>query len=229
MRYLPIQLDIAGRRVLVIGGGRVASRKIKALRDCGALVTVVSPAFCSGVARLKGITRVRRGYRRSDLCGVALAVSAAGPAEVNRRAYRDALAAGLPINVVDQPELCTFIMPAILRRGDLTITVSTGGGSPALAKRIRDLLAEMVGPEFGEHVALLRQMRALVRRAPLSLDQRGQLLRAMAEDGVRERLRRDGIKATRAYLRGLLDAASGAGGRSERGLPLPLPLRQWGE
>lgn len=207
---MPANLDIAGRRVLVIGGGRVASRKIKTLRDCGALVTVVSPAFCSGVARMKGITRVRRGYRKSDLRGAVLVVSAAGPPAVNRRASRQAAAVGVLINVVDQPELCTFTLPAVLSRGDLVITISTGGGSPALAKRIRDILADVIGPEFGAHVALLRQMRAHVKRTSLNLEQRGELLKAMAEDSVREQIWRDGVKAVRARLLRLCAAAQRA-------------------
>ena len=147
MRYLPVNLDIAGRRVLVVGGGQVATRKVKTLRACGALVTVVSPAFAPGLTRMKGITRIKRGYRKTDLRGVTLVVSAAGPQDVNRRAWEHACAAGIPINVVDQPDLCTFTVPAVLTRGDLVITISTGGGSPALSGRIREILTATIGPE----------------------------------------------------------------------------------
>ena len=103
MRYLPVNLDVAGRKVLVVGGGRVAARKVRSLRECGAEVTVVSPAFCSGLARMKGIRRIRRGYRKSDLRSMWLVVSAAGPQAVNRRVWVQATAAGVPVNVVDQP------------------------------------------------------------------------------------------------------------------------------
>lgn len=214
MRYLPVNLDVAGRRVLVVGGGRVAARKIKALRDCGAEVTVVSPRFCSGVARMKGVRRIRRSYRRTDLRGAALVVSAAGPQTVNRRVWEDACAAGVPVNVVDQPALCTFTMPAVLKRGDLVITVSTGGGSPALSARVRELLAEVIGPEFGKHLGLLKAMREAVKASGLPSGKRGALLKAMASDAVRERLRREGVAAARRHLEELLARAAGRRPRS---------------
>jgi precorrin-2 dehydrogenase/sirohydrochlorin ferrochelatase len=216
VRYLPINLDIAGRRVLVVGGGRVATRKVKSLRECGAEVTVVSPAFCSGLARMGGIRRLRRGYRKADLRGMWLVVSAAGPQAVNRRVWEHARQAGIPVNVVDQPDLCTFTVPAVLTRGELVLTVSTGGGSPALSGRIREILAAAIGPEFGKHLALLREMRAAAKASALPLEARSSLLKAMSGDAVRERLRRDGVAATRRHLRSLLEAACG---RHAAGLP----------
>ncbi|MBN2449279.1 MAG: bifunctional precorrin-2 dehydrogenase/sirohydrochlorin ferrochelatase [Lentisphaeria bacterium] len=207
MKYLPVNLDVKGRRVLVIGGGSVACRKVKSLRECGAEITVVSPAFCSALARMKGITRIRRGYRKTDTRGMWLVISAAGPQEVNRRACRHAREAGIPINVVDQPELCSFIVPAVLRRGSVLVTVSTGGGCPALAGRIRDLLAAVVGPEFGLHAALLRRMRTRVKASGLSLEGRSRLLKAMAADAVREMIRTQGAAAARAHLLRLLAEA----------------------
>jgi len=200
VKYFPINLDVAGRRVLVIGGGKVACRKVKKLRACGAEVTVVSPSFCSGLARLKGIQRIHRGYRKSDLRDVWLVVSAAGPQEVNRRVWKHASEANIPINVVDQPELCTFTVPAILSWGELLITISTGGGSPALSAEIRRSLTELIGPEFGEHLALLTEMRALVKSSGLSLEARGRLLKAMAADKVRTVITRDGVAAAREHF-----------------------------
>lgn len=223
MRYLPVNLDVAGRRVLVVGGGRVASRKVKSLRECGAEVTVVSPAFCSGLARMRGIHRVRRGYRRSDLRGMWLVVSAAGPQAVNQRVWEHAREAGIPVNVVDQPVLCTFTVPAVLRRGELVITVSTGGGSPSLSGRIREILGAAIGPEFGQHLALLREMRTAVKASGLPLEARGELLKAMSADGVRERLRESGLAAARRHLKGMLAAAlaTRAGGAGQASGPVP--------
>lgn len=199
MRYFPINVDVAGRKVLVIGGGRVASRKVATLRACGADVTVVSPAFCTGLARMKGIRRIRRGYRKTDMRGAWLVVSAAGPKAVNRRAWEHATEAGTAINVVDQPELCTFTVPAVVQRQELLITISTGGGSPALAGRIRRLLSEAIGPEFGRHLTLLGQMREIVKSSGLPLDDRGRLLKAMAADDVREIIDSDGVGAARRH------------------------------
>lgn len=207
MRYLPVNLDVAGRKALVVGGGRVASRKVRSLRECGAEVTVVSPAFCSGLARMKGIRRLRRGYRKSDLRGVWLVVSAAGPQAVNQRVWEHAQEAGVPVNVVDQPALCTFTVPAVVRRGDLVITVSTGGGSPALSGRIREILSAAIGPEFGQHVALLREMRTVVKASGLPLAARGVLLKAMSGDAIRDVIRRGGLAAARRQLGRMLAEA----------------------
>jgi len=215
VKYFPINFDVSGRGVLVIGGGQVALRKVKSLRACGAAVTVVSPAFCSGLSRMKGIRRIRRGYRKSDLRGACLVISAAGPQAVNRLAWEHASEAGIPINVVDQPELCTFTLPAVLNWGELMITVSTGGGSPALSAHIRRKLEETIGPEFGRHLALLAEMRTRVKASVLPMEARGNLLRKMAGDEVREIIRRDGVAAARTHLLAMFDEA--VKGAAERG------------
>ena len=211
MKYFPINLAVAGRDVLVIGGGRVACRKVESLRDCGALVTVVSPAFCSGIAEMEGIDRVQREFRETDLEGVCLVVSATDSSQVNRRAWERAQQMGIPVNVVDQPDLCTFTVPAVLRRGDLLVAVSTGGGSPALAGRIRDLIAGEIGPSFGRHVALLREMRPLVTSSSLTPAERHRLLKEMADDQIREIVERDGVTAARRRLREMLSEALAQG------------------
>ncbi len=204
MKYYPINLDLAGRKVLVIGAGVVAHRKVVSLVECGALVTVVSPAFCAALARMKGIQRVQRGYRKTDLRGACLVISATDSPTVNRRAWEQARAAGVPVNVVDQPELCTFTVPAVCRRGDLVIAVSTGGGSPALSGRIRERIEATITPAFGRHLDLLRDLRSEVRASTLGVEQRGALLRSMAGDEVREIIERQGLAAARRHLRRML-------------------------
>jgi precorrin-2 dehydrogenase/sirohydrochlorin ferrochelatase len=210
VKYYPVNLDLAGRKVLVIGAGTVAHRKTKSLVECGAKVTVVSPKFCPALARMGGIRRVRRGYRKTDLRGACLVISATDSEAVNRRVWEHGREAGIPVNVVDQPDLCTFTVPAVCRRGDIVIAISTGGGSPALSGRIRERIEATIGPAFGRHLDLLRQMRTEVRASNLDLEQRGALLRDMTGDEVREMIERQGIATARRHLRRLLAAAVAA-------------------
>jgi precorrin-2 dehydrogenase / sirohydrochlorin ferrochelatase len=210
VKYYPINLDVAGRKVLVIGAGPVAYRKVKSLLECGARVTVVSPEFCPALARLAGIRRLCRAYRKTDLRGACLVVSATDSATVNRRAWEQARAAGIPINVVDQPELCTFTVPAVCRRGDILIAISTGGGSPALSGRIRERIEQTIGPAFGRHLDLLRELRPAVRASALDVERRGALLRELAGDGIRDLIEHQGVAAARRRLRQRLAEAIAA-------------------
>jgi uroporphyrin-III C-methyltransferase/precorrin-2 dehydrogenase/sirohydrochlorin ferrochelatase len=149
----PIFLDLAGRRVVVVGGGTVAERKIEALIAAGADVTVVSPDvtdFIEGHAAGGRLRLDRRPYRRGDLAGCCLAYAATSDPEVNRAVRDEATDAGIWLNAVDRPALCDFITPAIVRRGDLSLAVSTNGRAPALARRIREDLEREFGPEYAD-------------------------------------------------------------------------------
>ena len=151
-------VDLEGRSVLVVGGGRVAYEKVSGLLDCGAVVTVVAPEIAPEVAAL-AVELVRRRYRRSDLAGRYLVVAATADTKVNRRVFADAEARALLCNVVDVPELCSFILPALLREDPITVAVSTGGASPALAQRLRDEIAQVVRPEHAALAVRLRELR----------------------------------------------------------------------
>jgi precorrin-2 dehydrogenase/sirohydrochlorin ferrochelatase len=157
-RYYMACLDLEGRSCLVVGGGEVALEKVRGLLDCGAHVTVVAPQIVDEL-RVLDAEHVRRGYRASDLDDRFLVVAATSIASLNRRVHRDAEARSLLCNVVDVPELCNFILPAVLRRDPIAIAVSTGGASPALAQRIRDDIAELIGPEHAELARRLRELR----------------------------------------------------------------------
>lgn len=156
-RYYIACLDLTGRDVLVVGGGRIALEKAEGLLDCGAVVTVVAPQIVPELAALD-VGLVRRRYLGEDLEGRFLVVAATSTTSVNRRVFRDAEARSLLCNVVDVPELCSFILPAIHREGPIAVAVSTGGASPALAQRLRDEIARVVGPE---HAALARTLQEL--------------------------------------------------------------------
>jgi precorrin-2 dehydrogenase/sirohydrochlorin ferrochelatase len=154
-QYYMAALDLEGRRALVVGGGAVALEKAQGLLDCGAQVTVVAPAILDRLARLP-VELVHRSYAASDLDECFLVVAATSDTQVNRQIHRDAEARGRLCNVADVPELCNFILPAVHRAGPIAVAVSTGGASPALAQRLRDDVAALVGPR---HVELARELR----------------------------------------------------------------------
>lgn len=165
MAYYPVFLQMKGLPCLVIGAGDVATQKAKALLSCGAKVEVVSPTATRALLHLvkNGAVRWRRRrFQASDLKGMRLVVAATSDQEVNRRSAAQAKKRGLLINVVDQPKLCSFIVPSVVRRGQLTIAVSTGGASPALSKWIRKDLEKRYGAEFGRLVSGMARVRGKV-------------------------------------------------------------------
>ena len=150
-------LDLTGRSVLVVGGGSVALEKVRGLLDCGARVTVVAPEAKPEVLDLP-VEWLPRAYYSTDLRGRFLVVAATSSTSLNRRVFSDAEARSVFCNVVDVPELCSLILPAVHRAGPIAVGVSTGGASPALAQRIRDDVAGLVGPR---HAELAEELRAL--------------------------------------------------------------------
>lgn len=164
MRYFPVFLDLKEKSCVVIGGGRVAERKIQNLRKAGAAVTVVSPRLIEGLKRLKQANRIRhlpRSYRRGDLKDAYLAIAATDDRSANERVFREATALRIPVNVVDDPLHCSFIVPAVVSRGDILLAISTGGQSPALAKALRKKLQKEIGPEY---TALLKMIGAIRKK-----------------------------------------------------------------
>jgi precorrin-2 dehydrogenase/sirohydrochlorin ferrochelatase len=161
--YYMACLDVSGRRCIVVGGGSVGLEKASGLIACGARVTVVSPQLHESFSSLD-VEWVSRRYRKRDLRGAFLVVAATSIREVNERVHRDAEARGMLCNVADVPELCNFILPAVHREGPIAVAVSTGGASPALAKRIRDEVAAIVGPEHAQLAGELQALRPEVKR-----------------------------------------------------------------
>jgi len=165
MKYLPVNLAIEGRPVLVVGGGEVGERKVRALLECGAKVRLVSRELTPGLAELaaaEAIEHLGGQYRTEHLAGVDLVFAATDEPGLNARISREAQENGLWINAADQPELCRFIVPAYFRRGDLTIAVSTGGRSPAAAAMIKSRLEDEFGPEYGRFLDLMGLIRTRV-------------------------------------------------------------------
>lgn len=163
-KYYPIMLDIEKKHCTVVGGGKVAERKILTLLEYRAAVTVISPEITEKIKELETrgeINYIKRGYRVGDLAGSFLVYVATDNLEVSRGCHQEALSEGVLINVVDVAELCDFIVPAVVKRGDLTISVSTNGNSPMLAKKLREELEEQHGSEYIEYITALGDIRRL--------------------------------------------------------------------
>lgn len=164
----PVSLRLEGEKALVVGGGSVALRKAKALRRAGAMVVAVSPAFAPGFRRLRADLR-RRRYRSADVRGAAVVVASTDDPSVNAAVSRDCRRKGIPVNVVDVPELCTFFVPAVVRRGAVTVAVSTGGRSPSLAGALRRRLESFLPASLGATAERLgEERRRLLRALPPS-------------------------------------------------------------
>jgi precorrin-2 dehydrogenase/sirohydrochlorin ferrochelatase len=162
MNLFPINLNLRGQTAFIIGGGGVAERKCRSLLDAGAVVRVIAPAItpCLAELALRGsITHLHRPYEPGAMAGAALVFAATDDRAVNRAAAEEAQRLGIPVCVVDEPAEGTFTSPSTVRRGDLLITISTGGRSPALARRIREELEDRYGPEYADIVDILGAFR----------------------------------------------------------------------
>ena len=194
----PTGLILAGRACLVVGGGDVAAGKVDGLRACGAKVHVVATRVGESVRAREDVTWEERPYRRGEVAGYRLVVAATGSPDVNRAVYEDGEAHGVWVNSADDPANCSFVLPAVLRRGDLTVAVSTAGRSPAVASWLRRRLEAEIGPEYAALLDLVAEAREAVRaagrsgesvdwQAVLDSDILG-LIRAGELDRARERL-----------------------------------------
>ena len=162
MAHLPVVLELEGIRCLVVGAGRVAERKITSLLRAGARVEVVAPRATeriTGLARRR-ILKWRSGpFRASDLRGVRLVVAATSDRAINRDIAQRAARSGAFCNIADDPDRCTLMLPAVMRRGPLRISVSTGGECPAMARALRDDLARRYGSEYGAYLTMIGTLR----------------------------------------------------------------------
>lgn len=192
MRYYPIHLDLRGRDVLVVGGGVIAEGKAQQLISAGARVTVVSPTLTARLSELvnQGVIDYRCGsFIENDLNGVTLVISATDDQAVNEAVARAAAWRRIWCNVVDQPSLCSFITPALVTRGELQISVSTSGGSPSVAQRVKREIAELIGEEYGELLELAAALRARARKQLSDFAQRRDLLHSFVESEALDLLR----------------------------------------
>jgi siroheme synthase-like protein len=197
--HYPVSLVVAGQPCLVVGGGRVAARKVQGLAAAGAVVTVVAPEITAAIESLAAaheLTVERRPYRAGEAASYRLVITATGVPEVDASVFADASEGGVWVNSADDPEHCSFLLPAIHRDGGVTVAVSTGGSSPALATWLRNRVAAAVGDDVGALAEILEAARRKVQasgRSTESIDWQAILdgpLPAMVREGRLDEARR---------------------------------------
>ena len=171
--YYPVFLNVEGKKCVVVGGGQVALRKVGALLEHGAEVEVISSDLCPELAELAEsgeIHAIIREYQAGDLKNAFVAIVATDNNEINRQVVAEARKRAVLVNVVDDADNSDFIVPSHLRRGEVTIAISTGGKSPALARKIRSMLEKELGDEYALLADLVGEVRAEVRQQNLRID-----------------------------------------------------------
>ena len=173
MSYFPIVLEMTGRRCLVIGGGVVAERKIAGLIEVGAEVTVISPKVTEAISHWSKNSSIQlegRCYRIGDLAGYQLVFVATDDADVNDRVYQEGKSCGVWVNAADDPDHCDFILPAVIRRGELMVAISTGGASPAATRAIREELDDYFTAEYAQLVQVAGEVRIELTEKSVNVD-----------------------------------------------------------
>jgi len=202
----PAFIKLKDRQCLVVGGGKVAARKVQMLLECGARVRVVSPKAAEELAARAAageIEWVKRGFQEGDTAGAFLVVGATDERELNACVAQECTKRGILLNVVDKPEFCSFYVPSVLRRGELTVAVSTGGKSPLLARRLRERLEELFPLAFGEFLDYLGTVREeVITRHP---GMKEKLLEEMVSPEVLACLEKNEIDRAKELVEGVLN------------------------
>ncbi len=213
MRYYPVFLDIKGKRIVVIGGGVVAERKVESLLKAGASITVISPRITKRLLELSekdAILLIKRNFRKGDLAreDPVAVVSAAKPA-INRAVSEEAKGLKTIVNVVDDPALCDYIVPSVVDRGDLIIAVSTSGKAPALSKKIRLDLERRIGEEYAAFTAIIGAVRNQLLKKGANYDKKERVIKALIDSPIPEWITggAQGARRIDSFLKELLGAS----------------------
>ncbi|OEF98074.1 hypothetical protein BHF71_03375 [Vulcanibacillus modesticaldus] len=183
--YYPLMIDLSHKSCVVIGGGKVAQRKISSLLESQANVTVISPKVTPNIeelSRKEAITWINRGYYQGDLKGFFLVIIATDNSELNLSIYRAVDHSTQFVNIVDHPELCTFVVPSTFKRGHLQIAITTGGASPGLSKKIRQDLEKRYGVEYDDYTAFLARMRKWILSQNIDQERRRHYFSKLLDD-----------------------------------------------
>ena len=208
LAYYPMFLNISGKRCVVVGGGRVALRKVRALLEHGASVEVISPDLCPELVELVERGQIRtscRHYQPGDLQKALIAIAATDNSDINQQVVKEARSEAVLVNVADDLENSDFIVPSCVRRGSMTIAVSTAGRSPALARKIRARLENEFGDEYASLVHLIGEVRAEVKRQGIKVNG-DDWQKAIDLDLMIELLKRGDVEKAKAILLGNLKA-----------------------
>ena len=206
MQY-PVNLVLDGRQCLVVGGGKIALRKVEGLLACGARVRVVAPRITRELRMLDEVMFDERPWRPDDLAGVWLVIAATDDPAVNGAVFDAGQRAGIWVNGADDPAHCSFTLPSVVRRGDLQVAVSTGGRSPALASWLRRRLEGEIGPEYAVLLDILATERDGLRAAGVPTE--GLDWRSALDSDMLDLIRTGDLAHARERLQTCLSSSSG--------------------
>lgn len=206
-KYYPAFLDLADKRCIIVGGGKVAERKCYSLLKTGAKVTVISPNLTRKLEGFKQdglIKHIKRRYKNGDMKSAFVAIAATGSEDINNRIAAEAARHNVLLNIVDNPSLCSFIVPSTVRKTGLTIAISTGGVSPAMAKTIRKELEEFYGPDFSKYLRFLKDIRIKAKKNISDKRKRRKFLDEIASPDMIKLLRGKGFREAKKAATALL-------------------------
>lgn len=207
MSYYPIFLELEGKTVLVVGGGNVAQRKVETLIEYGAAVNIVSKQLTTGLRELVdagGIRQIGEAFLEQHLDGAFMVYAATDDNQLNREISQSARKRGVIINAVDQPGDCDFIVPSIVRKGDLSIAVSTSGKSPALARHIRKQLDLQFGNEYQKFLTLMGCLREEIFSLNFSQKENSRIFHKVVDSDILKALAEENWEQVEAILGGTI-------------------------
>ena len=206
MEFYPVCLDISGERCVVVGGGEVAERKVIGLLECGAKVVLVARTLTPALRAMRDAGKIEQAsddYKEEYLEGAFLVIGATDRADVNEKVSQDARERGILVNIVDVPARCNFIVPSVFRRGDLLVAVSTGGKSPALARRLREEIEERYGPEYSTLLTIMGDLRGRIIARGASSAENRVLFESVLDSDILRHIREGNGERVREIIRDL--------------------------
>jgi precorrin-2 dehydrogenase/sirohydrochlorin ferrochelatase len=208
VKYYPAFLNLHNKKAVVVGGGRVAERKVRLLISAGASVTLISPDMTSVLKKLaekKSLKHLKRNYRKGDLKGAFIVIAGTSSPEVNRQIAQEA---GQLVNVIDLPSEGNYIVPSVVKSGPLTIAISTEGASPALSKAIRKEIAGHYGREFASYLRFVEVVRKKALKKITNDKKREKFLKSLASEELLNTLRNKGFRNAQKRILASLDNIS---------------------
>ena len=208
MHYFPICLNIQKKKCVVVGGGKVAARKVSSLLDCGAAVTVISPQVTDQLLlhiEEKALSWIKREYNSGDLQDAFLVIAATDDPRTQKMVFEEAEERKILVNVADVPEKCNFILPATVQRGDFSVSVSTGGKSPAMASKVRKRLETEFGLEYDWAIRILGALRPQVLAKGLPHIENKELFERLLDDNIMEWVKNGDWQAIEQHVMTVLD------------------------
>ncbi len=206
MKYYPVYLNITDRMCVVVGGGDIAERKIVRLLECGASVVVVGKKLGPKLDDMKSegkIKHIASDYQEEHIRNAFMVIGATDRDDVNERIYRDAKGNGIPANIVDDPDRCDFILPSIFSQGDLQIAISTGGKSPALAKKLRLEMEKNYGPEYKTLLDIMGAVREKVTTRGRPSEENKKLFESLLNSDILRYIREKNISKIKKIVNDL--------------------------